>query len=177
MRHAGVHSHLARKVGSSIRRVAAHHVPVAVLYPRDDLLEEVASLVLHKTPLLHNIVKQLPRLLQRPCQCPGALELHRTIPAKQLRRMIAAMQYAGSIQWQSCGRKHLDKLHDDVNVIVCLYDLIEADDVRVHEQAQNLDLPPHCAGKCPVRAGPEQLLMQGVSCRCRHCSAQTIQRA
>lgn len=48
--------------------MAAYHVPVAILHPRHNLLEEVASLVLHKTPLLHDVVKQLPRLLQEVCE-------------------------------------------------------------------------------------------------------------
>ena len=39
----------------------------------------------------------------------------------------------------------LDVLHDDVDVVGRLDDLVQADDVRVHEQAQDLDLAPHCA--------------------------------
>ena len=49
-----------RSVGD---RPAAYHVPMAVFYPRHDLLKEVASLVLNQTPFLHNVVEQLPRLL------------------------------------------------------------------------------------------------------------------
>ena len=52
------------RVTSYWRQVSAYHVPMAILHPRHNLLEEVASFVLHETPLLHNVVKQLPRLLQ-----------------------------------------------------------------------------------------------------------------
>jgi hypothetical protein len=38
---------------------------------------------------------------------------------------------------------HLDVFHHDVDVRRCLDDLVKADDVRVHEQPQNLDLSPH----------------------------------
>lgn len=41
---------------------------------------------------------------------------------------------------------YLDILHDHVDVGRRLYDLVQADDVRVHEQAQDLDLAPHCGG-------------------------------
>lgn len=39
---------------------------------------------------------------------------------------------------------HLDVLHDHINVVGGLDDLIEPDDVRVHEEPQDLDLTPHC---------------------------------
>ena len=45
----------------------AHHVAVAVLDAADDLLEEVPRLVLQQTPLLHDVVKQLPGLPQTGC--------------------------------------------------------------------------------------------------------------
>lgn len=43
--------------------------------------------------------------------------------------------------------------HHDVDVVGCLDDLIQADDVGVHEQAQNLDLPPHCIAAVPEHLG------------------------
>lgn len=47
----------------------------------------------------------------------------------------------------------LDVFHDHVDVLGRLNDLIQAYDVRVVEQSQDLDLAPHCA-ECmrPVRA-------------------------
>lgn len=39
----------------------------------------------------------------------------------------------------------LDILHDHVDVCGRLDDLVQPDDVRVHEEAQDLDLAPHCA--------------------------------
>lgn len=41
--------------------------------------------------------------------------------------------------------EHLHKLHDHIDVIVSLNDLIKPDDVGVHEQPQDLDFSPHCA--------------------------------
>ena len=43
--------------------MSAHHVSVAVFHSGHNLLEEVPCFVLNKAPLLHNIVKQLSRLL------------------------------------------------------------------------------------------------------------------
>lgn len=39
----------------------------------------------------------------------------------------------------------LDILHDHVDVRGGLNDLVQPDDVRVHEKTQNLDFSPHCA--------------------------------
>ena len=39
-----------------------HHVAVAVLHTRNDLLEELPRLILHQPALLHNIVKELSGL-------------------------------------------------------------------------------------------------------------------
>ncbi len=51
---------------------------------------------------------------------------------------------------------YLDVLHDHVDVGRRLYDLVQADDVRVHEQAQDLDLAPHCGGGAGQRKGHGQ---------------------
>lgn len=53
----------------------------------------------------------------------------------------------------------LDVLHDDVDVVGRLDDLVQADDVRVHEQAQDLDLAPHCArtARAPCHANAAQV--------------------
>ena len=37
----------------------------------------------------------------------------------------------------------LDVLHDHIDVARRLHDFVQADDVRVHEEAQDLDLAPH----------------------------------
>jgi len=39
---------------------------------------------------------------------------------------------------------HLDVLHDDVDIGGRLDDLVQADDVGVHEKPEDLYLPPHC---------------------------------
>ncbi len=50
-----------------------------------------------------------------------------------------------AVQSRKEGGARLDELHDDVDVVVGLDDLVQADDVRVHEQAQDFYLAPHCS--------------------------------
>ena len=42
-----------------------HHVAMAVLHPRDDLLEETPGFFFQKPAFLNNVVKELPRLQPR----------------------------------------------------------------------------------------------------------------
>ena len=61
---------------------------------------------------------------------------------------------------EHASRCHLHKLHHDIDVIVGLDDLIETDDVGVHEQPQDLDFAPHCITPSPKLKGlwePQQL--------------------
>ena len=44
-----------------------------------------------------------------------------------------------------CLATDLHVLHDNIYVIRCFNDLIQANDVWVHEEPQDFDLPPHCS--------------------------------
>ena len=52
---------------------------------------------------------------------------------------------AAQRQVSASSSPHLDILHDDVDVVGCLHNFVQADDVWVHEEAQDLDLAPHCS--------------------------------
>lgn len=56
-----------------------------------------------------------------------------------------------SFGWSVCNadaclypHSHLNVLHHHVNIRGCLDNLIQTDDVRVHEEAQDFDLSSHC---------------------------------
>jgi hypothetical protein len=145
--HAHTRAHAHTHTNSRAAPVH-HHVPVAVLDAADDLLEEAPRLVLHQPPLLHDVVEQLAALRAGAARASGRRA--RTARARRERRRSGARgeTAAGAV---SCGaravpRAHLDVLHDHVDVGGRLDHLVQADDVRVHEQPQDLDLAAHCGG-------------------------------
>jgi hypothetical protein len=185
-----------------------HHVSMAVLHAADDLLEEVARLILGQAPLLHNVIKQLatlhpqnrthktaptlpsstaagspPPLPSAPGPPPGSAMLLGASVALQLlqcraqgaqrwrarggaraaapaplrcarvpvRLSLRAGLLAGRIVYRAPphAATRLHVLHDHINVGGGFDHFVQSDDVWVHEQAQDLDLSPHC--RVPAR--------------------------
>jgi hypothetical protein len=63
MPHIQILNYITDRYHITVTSAPVHdHVPVAVLHPRDDLLEEVPRLVLRQPALLNNVVKQLATL-------------------------------------------------------------------------------------------------------------------
>ena len=59
---------------------------------------------------------------------------------------------------------YLDVLHDHIDVVGGLYHFVQANDVGVHEEAQNFDFTPHCSG-AGGRQGDGARLEGSAECR------------
>lgn len=88
------------------------HVAMAVLHARNDLLKKQSRLLLLQTTLFYNVVKKLARLLvQWVCHHHHHKE-----------------------RCKGCLTTHLDVFHYNINILRCLNDLIQTDDVGVIKQ-------------------------------------------